>query len=89
MGQLVVVGVFEGLEEFLVALDVLAAVRFDSGVHGTLWALVGEGLGEAGQLGELYVLHRRGASLTRGRPVGVETRRYPVALPNITDPNVR
>jgi hypothetical protein len=33
---------FEGLEELLVALDVLAAVRFDSGVRGALWALVCE-----------------------------------------------
>lgn len=47
MGQVVVVGVLEGLEELLVAFDVLAAVRFDSGVHGAFWPLMCEGLGEA------------------------------------------
>jgi hypothetical protein len=44
MGELVVVGVFKGFEEFLVAFDVLAAICFNTSVHGAFWALVSERL---------------------------------------------
>jgi hypothetical protein len=47
MGELVVVGMFKGFEEFLVAFDVLAAICFNTSVHRAFWALVSERLREA------------------------------------------
>jgi hypothetical protein len=44
MGEFVVVGVFKRFEKFLVTLDVLAAICFNTSVHGTFWALMGERL---------------------------------------------
>ena len=59
MGDVVVVGVLEGAEEFLVSLDVLAAVGLDPSVDGAFGAFVGECAGETGELGVFDVLHRR------------------------------
>lgn len=71
IGDFVFVGGFEGLEELLVALDVLAAVGLHAGVDGALRALMGQRLGETGECRILDVLHRgerrgRGGS-ARGR----------------------
>jgi hypothetical protein len=59
--DVVVVGMLEGTEEFLVSLDVLAAVSLDSGMDGAFGSFVGEGAGQAGELGIFDVLHRCGA----------------------------
>lgn len=57
VGNLVVVCVLERPEEFLVSVNVLAAVGLYAGVNRTFGAFVGECLGEAFEVWYFDVLH--------------------------------